>query len=134
MKKNNNNPAFILMAAVMFFSTAGALAEEFLSAEKVNEVYSDMTVKGVHLKKGYSYSAYFSPEGEVTQIRDGETVMGKWRIDDEGRHCIKWKNRDSEFCRHVYDNKDGSYTKVKLKGEKSIPVIMHRDFTQGNKL
>lgn len=131
-----NNPFITICLSVVLVCMASFThADDFLSGDEIKSIYTGKTAKGVHLKKGYSYVAYFSPDGALSQkTDDGNVKQGKWSVDDEGRQCVTWKGSGVTKCFPLVNNNDGSYTKVKLKGKKRIPIIMHRDFTDGNKL
>lgn len=131
-----NNPAiFVYLSAILISVASFAHAGDFLSGDEIKSIYTGKTAKGVHLKKGFSYMAYFSPDGALIQKKDdGDTNEGKWSVDDEGRQCVSWNGSGVTKCFPLVNNNDGSYTKVKVKGSKHIPLIMHRDFTDGNKL
>ncbi len=132
----NNNPAVYVCLSVVLACMAGlAHAGDFLSSDEVKSIYSGKTANGVHLKKDFSYVAYFSPNGTFTQKKDnGDIKKGTWSVDNKGRQCISWDGSGITKCFPLVNNGDGSYTKVKLKGDKRIPLIMHSDFVDGNKL
>ena len=107
-----------------------------MSAEDVKSLVTNKTAKGVHLKKSFSYTIYFAPDGSLHQIKtNGDERKGEWEVKDNGKHCVTWDDSDRTFCRFVRDNGDQTYTKIKVKySGKEIPILIWRDFSDGNNL
>ena len=126
----------VLLGVVCLASTPAVLAGDFLSADELRAAVTDKTFKGVHLKKDYSYVTFNGGDGIVTQIKDdGSKETGKWRVDDDGKHCVEWDGSGQEKCFPVKDNGDGSLTKTKVTGNgKQIPLLQWTDFKDGNQL
>ena len=63
---------------------------------------------------------YFSPEGELVQVRDsGKRKDGRWFLDDSDRLCILWNGKLKPLCFVVTKNDDGTYNMVKSGKHKS---------------
>lgn len=120
---------------IVLLGSQVASADDYMSADSVKALVSGKTFDGIHLKKDYTYRAYAAPDGQVTQVKsNGDRKTGKWSVLPNGKQCIEWDNTDIRKCFHIRDNGDGSYTKVKLKGDKVIPLLRWSNFTDGNGL
>jgi hypothetical protein len=63
---------------------------------------------------------YFSPEGNLTQLRDnGKRKTGRWFLDDADRLCILWDGKYNPLCFAVTENADGTYKMVRKGKHKS---------------
>lgn len=61
-------------------------------------LFSGKTVEGIKVNKGYSFKAYFDPDGTIRAKYAVGEREGRWRIDDKGRKCVKWEGSDNETC------------------------------------
>lgn len=111
-----------------------ASAAGLMTADAVKTLFSGKTAKGTNLKKHISYQVYFAPSGQLKILmHNGGTRQGSWRVRDNGNHCVIVGNGD-ERCQRVRDNGDGTYTKVVVVGPKEVPIVILRDFSEGNQL
>ena len=107
-----------------------ALAETTLSSKEVTALFSGKTVSSHHEVKGYDGTYYYSPDGSIRGIRDGEPMSGKWTVIGIGQLCIKegMKNR----CHSIVAN-NGAYKKVKVKKNgNEVTLVTYKSFTDGN--
>jgi len=120
---------------ILLSSGFTANAGEYMSADEIQTLIAGNSAKGVHLKRDFSYNIYFSSDGALQQIKaNGDERKGQWMVKSNGKHCVEFDGTDVRKCWHIRSNGDGSYTKVKLKGNKVIPLLIWRDFEEGNTL
>lgn len=108
-----------------------ALAETTLDSKEVTALFSDKTVSSHHEIKGYDATYYYSPDGSIRGVRDGEPMSGEWTVIGIGQLCIKEGMKNP--CRRIIES-NGIYKKVKVKnnGDEETLVI-YKSFTDGNK-
>jgi hypothetical protein len=146
MKKGTSVFIGAILAGLIFFGGISVLAGDQLSATEVTKLFSGKTVEGVITKKSKSksgklkpYDAYFNPNGTIKAKHwygkkrlQWKKRNGKWRIDDKGRICIEWKDRDKETCTVI--EKDGEvYRQYRIENNGSLEhVATFNKFTDGN--
>jgi len=123
-----------LCAAVLAAGTAfaGRFSVDYLKADQVKKLFSGKTVTGSDLEKGSAFTRYYDPNGTVLNDAQGYKSTGKWRVEGSGAHCVTWDNEGEEQCLHIKDNGDGTYTKIRNKNIKKIPVVEYQGFKDGN--
>lgn len=132
---NNTFNLCITTTILLLVTGTTAFAGDYLSADDVTALVSGKTFDGIHLKNDYTYKAYASPDGTVRQVKSsGDSKTGKWSVKPDGKQCIEWDGTDVVKCFHIKDNGDGSYTKVKIKGDKVILLLRWSNFTEDNHL
>lgn len=131
---NKRYSKLVLGAALSACLSSGAYAGDFMTVDQIKAAFSGKTLDGQHLRKGYSFSNYFDPSGKLYSIRDGEKRLGEWRINNKGKHCVQWEDSINEYCRLFRDNGDGSYTKIKIKGDRKIEILTLKNVRDGNQL
>lgn len=99
---------------VLCLGAAGhASAEEpatQLGFDKLYDLVYDKTADCRKEKDQSKCVNYFSPEGELTQLRDsGKRLEGRWFLDDSDRLCILWNGKYKPLCFVVSENQDGTY-------------------------
>lgn len=123
-----------IVLALTVLSLGGlANASERLSSEELKALYTDSTVSGVHHKLG-PVKTYYGPDGKV-QSKDegGGERVGKWWIDeDAGLRCIRWDDKNQDFCHYTEKNGDGSYTLI--HGKKGKKLVEIKSVQKGNHL
>jgi len=106
-------------------------AEKTLSAEELKARISGKTADGYNHKKDFSYKNFFNPDGTLLRhTADGHRTKAKWRVKDNGDHCVLWEGSEKERCGPFVDNSDGSVSKFS-KGKK---VVTLKNFVDGNQL
>jgi hypothetical protein len=133
-----------ILASFIFFGGISALAGDELSATEVTKLFSGKTVEGVMAKKSKSgklkpYDAYFNSNGTIQAKHwygkkhlTWKKRNGKWRIDDKGRICIEWEDRDKETCM-VIEKEGEVYRQYKInKNGSRKHVATFEKFTDGN--
>ncbi|WP_455375603.1 hypothetical protein [Kaarinaea lacus] len=87
------------------------------STKTFKQMFSGMTVSGSHTSKGFMFKDYFADNGQLLETRDnGKHKKGNWTIDEQGKLCIVWKNK--EACGQLKLNSDGSVSFIRGGGEK----------------
>lgn len=82
------------------------------STNTFRSMFSGKTVSGRHMKKGFTFKNYFADNGQLIETRDnGKHKKGNWTIDEQGRFCIDWKNRQA--CGQLKLNSDNSVSFVR---------------------
>jgi hypothetical protein len=121
----------VIIGCILFLGASSVLAENVLSAEEVTQLFSGKTVEGITVSKGYSFKAYFDPNGTIrTQYAKGKR-KGKWYIDDDGRKCLRYEDMSRENC-HIIVNDGGVYKEFKIKRGKRQQTVEFTRFTEGN--
>jgi hypothetical protein len=127
-----------LLLTTSFCLGAGSLTAQagtYMSADEVKNVIVGKSANGVHLKKDFAYRIYFAPDGALHQIKEnGVEKKGQWSVTNDGKHCVEWDNSGVRKCFPVRDDGDGTYTKVKLKGNRVIEILRWSDFQDGDAL
>ena len=126
-----------LLTAILLLSVSTSLiAGDYISADHLKELLTNKTAKGEHLKRDYEFDSFFSPDGDLIQIRaNGKKKTGKWSVKENGKHCVEWDGSDIRKCFPVMSNGDGSFTKVKVKNNGKIKkLIRWTNFRAGNQL
>jgi len=137
MKKQASVFIHVIVACLIVLGGSSAFAGDELSTAKATMLFSGKTVEGINVNKGYSFKAYFDPDGTIrakyVNRPDGAVQrQGKWRIDNKGRKCIKWEHRDKEKC-NIIINDEGVYKEIKVKKNgKRKHVVTFEKFTDGN--
>ena len=135
MKKQASVFIGFIVACLMVLGGSSVFAGDELSTAEATMLFSGKTVEGINVNKGYSFKAYFDPDGTIRAKYVNRPVgerQGKWRIDNKGRKCIKWEDRDKEMC-NIIVNDEGVYKEIKVKKNgKRKHVVTFEKFTDGN--
>jgi hypothetical protein len=102
-----------LIAPTVFALTfSGALfAAEPMSADAVKLLLTNNTMNCTNLEKREAFTNYFRSDGTVTKLAsDGIRTQGKWRVTDDGQHCMDWG--EHERCNPIVDEGNGIYHKT----------------------
>ena len=133
-----------LLAGLMVFGGVSVLGGNELSAIEVTKLFSGKTVEGVDLAKGKfkPYKAYFNSNGIIqAEHWYGKKQLkwrkrnGKWWINDKGRLCIKWEDKediDEKKCM-VIAKKGEAFRQYKIRKNGSRKhLATFKKFTDGN--
>jgi hypothetical protein len=116
----------------MVLGGSSAFAGDELSTAEATMLFSGKTVEGINVNKGYSFKAYFDPGGTIRAKYAVGARQGRWRIDNKGRKCVKWEDRDKEQCNIIVDD-EGVYKEIKVKKNgKRKHIVTFKKFTDGN--
>ena len=120
----------------VFLAISVQAADIVKDPDAVKAIFNDKTAKANHLKRDRSWTNYFAADGTMKRVTgDGEIQTGKWHINDNAEHCIKWDHKNREFCRAIVKGKrDGVYFRVKLKGNRIVKLVRFKRFRDGNDL
>jgi len=116
---------------------ASALAADNLDADAVKALFSGRTGYAVHLLKDLEIVAYFDADGTTRQKRNGEDWTGKWKVEDDGKHCIKMTDPYSGLekpwkCAFIEMDGDAYYRHfIKPNGDVKT-VVKYTKFKDGN--
>ena len=137
------HPIPLLITAVLLLCSTGVLAQEStdvrlpsgtLSAEQVIALFSDKTVETRTVVKQRESLTYYHPDGEVVQLRNGETRRGFWRVRDDARICLQMEEF-REKCRIIVRGLGGGYRKyIVRKNGLHQPTVDYLGFFEGNQL
>lgn len=95
-------------------------ASQQLDSTELYELVYDQTADCRKEKDQSLCVNYFSPEGNLTQLRDnGKRKTGRWFLDDADRLCILWDGKYNPLCFAVTENADGTYKMVRKGKHKS---------------
>lgn len=104
-----------------------------LTSEELIALFADATVHSVTAVKKRKSVSYYTPDGEVRQLRKGIKRIGSWRVIDNGRICLQMENLP-EKCRIIV-KEDGSYNKYIVKKNDAHQLTIHYTaFEKGNPL
>lgn len=126
----------LLLFITIVLSAGICQAEEFLTADQIKQLVSGKTVTAKHLKRDVDLVTFFSSDGQVFGLANGNKRKGKWWTDEKNQQCIKWDHKEKTFCRGIKAMGDGTYQKIKFKKKrkKKIPVVQWLKFEEGNKI
>ena len=100
-----------VIVALLFSGTL--YSAEPMSADAVKKLLSSNTTYCKNLQKNKEYTNYYRDDGTVIKLSpEGKKRLGKWRVSDNGRHCIDWGEKDGECCHPVFDQGNGTYIKL----------------------
>lgn len=103
-----------------------------LDRSEVIALFHNKTVESVTLSKYRNSVSYYSPTGEIRQLRDGKKRLGQWRVNKQGRICLQMED-DQEKCRIIVREGDGGYRKYIVRNSgPHKPVVGYRKFVEGN--
>lgn len=119
-----------LLSGLLVTASNVAQAETTLDSKEVTALFSDKTVLSHHEIKGYDATYYYSPDGSIRGVRDGEPMSGKWTVIGIGQLCIKEGMKN--LCHSIIEN-NGVYKKVKVKNNgDEVTQVTYKSFTDGN--
>ncbi len=123
----------MIFALVSLAAVGTAQAGERLGNDELKSYYTDQTITNVHFKLGPG-KAYFGPDGSVHSKSDnGNERIGKWWIDEgSNKRCIRWNNKNKDFCHYTERNADGTHTLIHGKNGKKI--VEMKSTEPGNQL
>ena len=99
-------------------------AGDRLTGEDLQQFYQGKTLFVVHHKNGPTKS-YFASDGSLRSLSDsGKERVGKWWIDTgKNLRCVRWNNKNKNFCHHTERNSDGTHTLVHSGNGKKLVEI-----------
>jgi len=104
-------------------------AGDRLSGDELQEFYSGKTLFVVHHKNGPTRS-YFSSDGSLRSLSDsGKERVGRWWIDeDKDLRCVRWNNKNKDFCHYTEKNTDGTHTLIhRGNGKRLVEIKSTKD-------
>ena len=115
---------FCLMAA-----SAAAFAANPLTADQIKALIAGNSAAGFADALGKNYTAYYSPEGKLTQVLENKKKrVGTWKIAPEGHFCTQFPS-EAERCTKVVPSENGEYQRVKDDG---MVTNTFKKFSKGN--
>lgn len=129
---------FIILAGGCASTTTGGrssipLPPGTLTAGEVTALFSDRTAESVLESNNRVSLTYYNPNGQLRQLQDGLKRSGAWRVQDNGRICLRF-GTEGEKCRIIV--KEGEvYSKyvVKKSGQHER-VLSYTSFKEGNRV
>jgi hypothetical protein len=119
-----------LMASsfVALIISGAVSAAEPMSADAVKRLLTNNTTNCRNLEKNREFINYYRDDGAVVKLTSvGEKQLGKWRVADNGQHCVDWGGEEGECCFPVIDLGNGTYQKMEGDRPKSEFTV-----TEGN--
>lgn len=118
----------ILFTILMALSTT-VLAAGPLTADQVKTLIVGNSATGFADALGKNYTAYYSPEGKLTQVLENKKKrIGTWKISDKGEFCTQFPS-EPERCTKVVASGNGEYQRVKDDG---MVTNTFKKFHKGN--
>jgi hypothetical protein len=109
--------------------SANAWAANPLTAAEAKTLIVGNSAAGFADALGKNYTAYYSPEGKLTQVlENGKRRQGAWKIVDDGHFCTQFPT-ESERCTKIFPSANGEYQRVKDDG---MVTNTFKKFTKGN--
>jgi hypothetical protein len=102
-----------------------------LSAVEVTALFSDRTVESILDSNGRISLTYYNPNGELSQLQDGEKRNGIWRVRKDGRICLAFAG-SGEKCRIIVKEGDVYRKYIVKKSGTHERIITYRSFSDGN--
>lgn len=101
-----------LVFCALFTVAAAASAAQALNADQVKALFTNKTVEGRNEHQGFDYKAYYAADGTAQASNSkGRHVVGTWRVDEQGRHCVTWGN-EPEVCGVIVPAGHGTYQRI----------------------
>lgn len=110
------NKIAVAFAGLLLASTLSH-AGETLDAAAVKALITDKTVTGIRTKDGATLRNYFSPDGKVYRLEDGQVAEGTWQVNDDGTQCVEGI---AGGCAKIVSNGDGTYDRNHAKSGKTL--------------
>jgi hypothetical protein len=118
----------LVMFCLLVISGA-AWAANPLTATEVKALIVGNSAAGFADALGKNYTAYYSPEGKLTQVlENGKRRQGTWKIVDDGHFCTQFPT-ETERCTKIFPAENGQYQRVKDDG---MVTNTFKKFTKGN--
>lgn len=124
--------ALIAAASLQACSTLPVLSSSQLDAGEVRSLVSGHTITSRNLDTGTTSTAYYSPDGRVTQSRKGDVRRGTWSVKADGRMCMEMAS-NKPSCRVLRRDAQGVYRKYK-PDNLFTPIIAYERIERGNRL
>ncbi len=119
----------LLLSSCLVLLSASTWAAAPLSADQVKSLIAGNSAPGFADALGKNYTAYYSPEGKLTQVLDNKKRrQGSWKISDDGQFCTQFPS-ESERCTRVVPSENGEYQRVKDDG---MVTNTFKKFYKGN--
>lgn len=96
--------------------------EYLLTGGEMRDLHSGKTVISKSAIRSHQLITYYNPDGSLAQDRNGRFLMGRWWMDQEGKHCTHIDRVAKEHrCRIVTLTK-GTYKRylIKRKGGRKL--------------
>jgi len=118
-----------LLLSCLLTMSGSAIAAAPLSADQAKALIAGNSAAGFADALGKNYTAYYSPEGKLTQVLDNKKRrQGTWKIVDNGNFCTQFPS-EPERCTKVIPSENGEYQRVKDDG---MVTNTWKKFTKGN--
>ncbi|OOZ75408.1 hypothetical protein BOW50_11785 [Solemya velum gill symbiont] len=118
-------------------SDTGSGDYNWLTASQLKQLFTKRTVTSINSSGTESKTYYHSSKGKVTQLRNGKTRKGFWRVtkkrDGSGRICLKMEG-GKEQCRAIAKIGGRYYKFVVKKDGQHKKVVSYKKFESGKKL
>lgn len=100
--------------AISFAQNTNSILDlRLVPEEEINEQFSGSIVHSTDLRTGSAQIDMFNKDGIVISSGKGKKKKGLWYTDGQGRHCIRWNNKDKSSCALIMQDGDGNWVKVK---------------------
>lgn len=118
-----------LLLSCLFALSGAALAAGPLTADQARGLIAGNSAAGFADALGKNYTAYYAPEGKLTQVlENGKRRQGTWKIAENGNFCTQFPT-EPERCTRVVPGENGEYQRVKDDG---MVTNTFKKFYKGN--
>lgn len=105
-----------LLILCLLLMSGAASAATALTADQIKTLIAGNSASGFADALGKNYTAYYSPEGKLTQVLENKKRrQGTWKITDDGHFCTQFPS-ETERCTKVMPSSNGEYQRVKDDG------------------
>lgn len=122
----------MMKRVVLFFLLAlssTTWAANALTADQAKALIAGNSAAGFADALGKNYTAYYSPEGKLTQVLEtGKKRQGTWKVTDDGHFCTQFPT-ESERCTKIFPADHGEYQRIKDDG---MVTNTFKKFQKGN--
>jgi len=105
------------LALICLLAISGtAWAASPLTADQAKTLISGNSAAGFAEALGKNYTAYYSPDGKLTQLLEGKPRrVGTWKITEKGDFCTQFPS-EPERCTKIVAGENGEYQRIKDDG------------------
>jgi hypothetical protein len=102
----------LIASSMLALTFSGALfSAESMSVDAVKSLLTNNTINCKNFQMNHESNIYFRDDGTATRLNhEREKIPGKWRVTDNGQHCVDWG--EDERCNSVVDQGNGTYQKI----------------------
>jgi len=127
----------VLVAGGAVFALSGCMSLPFMDGRYVMQgelptLFAGKTVYARNVKTNTESVSYYTPDGKVSQMRNGRKRTGIWFVDDRSRMCLQMEDALKPRCRVVVMGDDGVVKKYRRSNKRWKLAVVYERFEDGN--